>query len=117
IRSCSIGCSDKIISIIVCPINGSSTSMRERALGPLKERIKHLLGNVGYHIVRPHLPTQADRLTSASAKAAMVGTMLELQARARASKRPLPRLCDSGFRVFSQFEEDGYLVYLAAVLE
>jgi hypothetical protein len=26
-------------------------------------------------------------------------------------------LCDSGFRVFSQFEEDGLLLYLAAVLE
>ena len=43
--------------------------------------------------------------------------ILELQARARASEHPLPRLCDSGFRVFSQFEEDGYLLYLAAVLE
>ena len=42
--------------------------------------------------------------------------MLELQSKAR-SNQALPRLCDSGFRVFSQFEEDGYLVYLAAVLE
>jgi hypothetical protein len=91
--------------------------MPEWALGRLKERIKHLLCNVGFHVVRPHLPTQTDARTSASAKAAMVCTMLELQARARASDRPLPRLCDSGFRVFSQFEEDGYLVYLAAVLE
>lgn len=47
----------------------------------------------------------------------MVGMMLELQARARASEHPLPRFCDSGFRVFSQFEEDGYLLYLSAVLE
>ena len=29
------------------------------------------------------------------------------------SRGPLPRLADSGFRVFSQFEEDGLLLYLA----
>ena len=46
----------------------------------------------------------------------MVGMFLELQARARAGQ-PLPRLADAGCRVFSQFEEDGYLLYLAAVLE
>jgi hypothetical protein len=91
--------------------------MRERIHGSLKGRIKQLLCNVGFHMIRPHLPTQADALTSASAKAAMVGTMLDLQARARASEHTLPRLCDSGFRIFSQFEEDGYLIYLAAVLE
>src|SRR5690349_3203751 len=83
----------------------------------MKERIKRVLGNLGFHMVLPHLPAQADALTSASCKAAIVGIMLELQARARASEHPLPKLCDSGFRVFSQFEEDGYLVYLAAMLE
>jgi hypothetical protein len=91
--------------------------MRERMLGPMKARIKRLLFNVGFHMVGPHLPARTDAQTSASAKAAMVGMMIELQARARGSEHTLPRLCDSGFRVFSQFEEDGYLLYLAAVLE
>jgi hypothetical protein len=79
---------------------------------------------VGFHVVRPQLPPPVDAKysellarTSASVKASMVGMMLELQARARRSEHPLPRLCDSGFRVFSEFEEDGYLLYLAAVLE
>ena len=40
-----------------------------------------------------------------------------MQSLARSVGAKLPRLCDSGFRVFSQFDEDGYLLYLAAVLE
>lgn len=85
----------------------------------MKERIKRLLQDVGFHLVRPNLPSLAgaDVRTSASAKAAMVWMMLELQSRARLEDQPLPLLRDSGFRVFSQFEEDGYLLYLAAVLE
>jgi hypothetical protein len=46
----------------------------------------------------------------------MICMLLDLQSRARGGNK-LPRLCDSGFRVFSQFEEDGLLLYLAAVLE
>jgi hypothetical protein len=86
------------------------------SVGLLKSRMKRLLYNAGNHMVRPHVPAGADARTSASTKVAIAGIMLELQARARASA-PLPRLCDGGFRVFSQFEEDGYLLYLAAVLE
>src|SRR5262245_50609048 len=58
----------------------------------------------------------ADHRTSAPAKIAMVSMLLDLQAKARAAA-PLPRFVDSGFRVFSQFDEDGLLLYLAAVLE
>jgi hypothetical protein len=84
----------------------------------MRERIKRFVHDVGFHLVRPHLPSPApDARTSASAKAAMVCMLLELQSRARAADQPLARLRDSGFRVFSQFEEDGYLLYLAAVLE
>ena len=46
----------------------------------------------------------------------MIAIFMDLQTRARTCQ-PLPLLSDSGFRVFSQFEEDGYLLYLAAVLE
>ena len=80
----------------------------------MKERIKRFVHDISLHLVRPHLP---DARTSASAKASMACMMLELQSLARSADQPLPRLCDSGFRVFSQFEEDGYLLYLAAVLE
>src|ERR1700675_1768915 len=83
----------------------------------MKKRIKRFIHDVGFHLVRPHLPSlPADARTSPSTKAAIACMMLELQSKAR-SNQALPRLCDSGFRVFSQFEEDGYLVYLAAVLE
>jgi hypothetical protein len=84
----------------------------------MKERIKRFVHDVGFHLVRPHLPPPGpDARTSASVKAAMACIMLELQSRARSADQSLPRLRDSGFRVFSQFEEDGYLIYLAAVLE
>ena len=70
----------------------------------MKRLIKQILKAAGSHLVRPHLPPlPPDARTSASAKAAMVGLMLRLQSRARAGKA-LPRLSDSGFRVFSQFE-------------
>lgn len=83
----------------------------------VKSKIKSLINRVGVHLVRPHMPpAPADHRTSAAAKAAMVGMFLDLQARARVGG-PLPKLADAGFRVFSQFEEDGYLLYLAAVLE
>src|ERR1700730_11866751 len=91
--------------------------MSERSFNSVKDRIKRLLHKAGLYMVQPHVPLELHGRTSASTKAAMASMVLELQAIARASGRPLPRLCDSGFRVFSQFEEDGYLVYLAAVLE
>jgi len=67
-------------------------------------------------MVRPNVPPPSDTQIWAAAKAAIVGITLELQGGVRANQ-PLSRLCDSGFRIFSQFEEDGYLLYLAAVLE
>ena len=79
----------------------------------MKHQLKRLLNVAGFHMVRPYLP---DLRTSATVKAAMVSILLDLQAKARAGT-PLPKLGDSGFRVFSQFEEDGLLLYLAAVLE
>jgi hypothetical protein len=83
----------------------------------MKRCLKNFLNALGYYIVQPHLQHAGpDPRTSAATKAAMVGMILDLQARARAG-HALPRLSDSGVRVFSQFEEDGYLLYLAAVLE
>lgn len=83
----------------------------------MKRYIKRILQGIGAHVVRPYLPPPApDSRTSAATKAAIASVTMELQGRARSSQH-LPRLCDCGFRVFSQFEEDGYLVYLAAVLE
>lgn len=85
----------------------------------MKKRIKSFLHDVGFHMVRPHIVAPLrmhDPRTSAAAKAAMMSIVLNLQARARAGE-PLPKLSDSGLRVFSQFEEDGFLLYLAAVLE
>lgn len=83
----------------------------------MKNRLKALLKRLGAYLVRPHLaPPPADGRTSAAAKAAMRGLFFDLQVRAK-SGGPLPRIADAGFRVFSQFEEDGYLLYLAAVLE
>ena len=46
----------------------------------------------------------------------MLRSLAHLQGLAR-NGGVLPRLSDCGFRVFSQFEEDGLIVYLAAVLE
>lgn len=84
----------------------------------MKTALKRLLARVGLHLVRPHLdPIPPDPRTSPGTKAAMVAMVLELQSRARAGDQSLPRLRDSGLRVFSQFEEDGYLLYLSAVLE
>lgn len=83
----------------------------------MKRRLKQFLSAVGSHLVLPHLQAAVpDARTSASVKIAMISVLEQLQARARLGE-PLPKLSDTGFRVFSQFEEDGYLVYLAAVLE
>ena len=80
----------------------------------MKEHIKRFLSRAGAHLVAPYIP---DPRTSAAAKGAMVSIMVDLQATARSPSSILPKLSDSGFRVFSQFEEDGLLLYLAAVLE
>jgi hypothetical protein len=79
-----------------------------------------LLRDIGFHLVRPNVPVPerlAEPRTSPATKVALAQTLLTLQWLARSGGANLPRLCDSGFRVFSQFEEDGYLLYLVAVLE
>src|SRR5262249_11369895 len=48
-------------------------------------------------------------------KAAQLQLFLHYQSLAR-EKRPLPSIFDTGYRVYSQFEEDGMLVFLFAVL-
>lgn len=84
----------------------------------MRARLKRFLSSLGSHVVLPHLtPALPDPRTSPAVKAAIISLGLELQSKARSGPGALPRLGDSGFRVFSQFEEDGYLVYLAAVLE
>src|SRR5262249_35239256 len=87
---------------------------------PVKSILKRLLGDIGFHLVRPNVPTPeklADPRTSPATKVALAHTLLTLQSLARSDRANLPRLSDSGFRIFSQFEEDGYLLYLVAVLE
>lgn len=84
----------------------------------VKARLKKLLSDIGRLAVLPHLPEPApDPRTSPATKAALVALANDLRARARAGDPNLPKLRDNGLRVFSQFEEDGYLLYLAAVLE
>jgi hypothetical protein len=85
----------------------------------MKTQIARFLQKLGGYIVRPNLPKQMeipDMRTAPAAKAAMVTQFGELQ-KAAISGSTLPKLQDCGFRVFSQFEEDGLLLYLAAVLE
>lgn len=91
----------------------------------MKHFLKHLLQRAGRVMIGENLATRSfigevpvypDPRAGASVKISMAAMALELQGRALAGM-PLPRLMDSGFRVFSQFEEDGLLAYLAAVLE
>lgn len=91
----------------------------------MKRHIKGWLQKAGRVMIGDNLkawpliveaPPSPDHRTSAAVKTTITSMTLELQACARAGQ-PLPRLGDSGFRVFSQFEEDGLLAYLAAVLE
>jgi len=59
---------------------------------------------------------EADIRCSPVVKVALVDLMANLREKA-VSGQSLPPFCDCGFRIFSQFEEDGYLAYLAATLE
>lgn len=80
----------------------------------MRTRIKRFATALGFHLVRPHLNAcLVDPRTSPATKAAFVSLALDLQSKARTEGQCMPRLSDSGFRIFSQFEEDGYLVYLA----
>lgn len=91
-----------------------------RRQSPVKSILKRVLGDVGFHLIRRNVPTPeklADLRTSPATKVALAHTLLTLQSLARSDRASLPRLSDSGFRIFSQFEEDGYLIYLIAVLE
>lgn len=82
----------------------------------MKKHIQKILKKIGYHVVKPHLhPPTLDSLTEPSTKVALINFYSQLQTYARAGN--VPKLGDCGFRIFSQFEEDGLLLYLAAVLE
>ena len=78
----------------------------------MKSRIKQFYWKARRRMFR----VGPDPRTTPCVKATMVSMMLALQAKARANEA-LPALSNSGFRVFSEFEEDGLLLYLAAVLE
>jgi hypothetical protein len=82
----------------------------------MKSAIKNTLRRIGFYLLDGRLPHVPDPRWSPSVKATLATLMLDLQFKAR-SGQPFPKLSDSGFRIFSQFEEDGLLVYLAAVLE
>ncbi len=81
----------------------------------MKQLIKKTLARLGAQMLQPNLD-HPDPRTAPAAKVAMRNMFFQLRAQARAGA-PLPSIADSGFRVFSQFEEDGYLLYLAAVLD
>jgi hypothetical protein len=86
----------------------------------VKSILKRLLSNIGFHLIRSNIPVPekpADLRTSPATKVALAHILLTLQSLARSGSAKLPHLSDSGFRIFSQFEEDGYLLYLVAVLE
>ncbi len=71
------------------------------------------LGGLMFNQFRP--PPPPDERCSPAMKIAQSGAIAQLQALAQEGR--LPRLAACGFRVFSQFEEDGYLLYLAAVFD
>jgi hypothetical protein len=82
----------------------------------MKKHIQKILKKIGYHIVKPHLHSPAsDSRTEPSTKVALISLYSQLQSSAKAAN--VPKFGDCGFRIFSQFEEDGLLLYLAAVLE
>jgi hypothetical protein len=81
----------------------------------MKQIIKGFLRRLGSAMLAGQA-AQEDLRTASVTKAALVSYTAHLQGLARSGGR-LPRLEDCGFRVFSQFEEDGYLLYLAAVFE
>jgi hypothetical protein len=82
----------------------------------MKKIFRNLLRVAGFHMVRPYIPKSHDPRTSSATKVALVEQFNRLSVAAR-SNQVLPRFSDCGFRIFSQFEEDGLLLYLAAVLE
>jgi hypothetical protein len=83
----------------------------------MRRVIKNLLRKAGHSLVVPHLyPPAPDRRDSPDVKLQLAGWYSELRARARGGL-PIPSIRDVGVRIYSQFEEDGYLLYLAAVLE
>ena len=83
----------------------------------MKETLKKLLRRLGRVMLADGTPSYLkDSRTGSATKVALVSQAVHLQALARTGA-PLPCLEDCGFRIFSQFEEDGYLWYLATVLE
>jgi hypothetical protein len=92
----------------------SRTALRSEEMNILRSLLRR---RPRQPLARPASATALDHRTSPATKAAIANLVLNLQARLKDPGQPLPPLRDSGFRVFSQFDEDGYLLYLATVLE
>jgi hypothetical protein len=83
----------------------------------IKRFLRRQLRRVGQAMVAPWVPPDwEDPRCSAASKVSQANFAAQMQALARAGG-PMPELACCGFRVFSQFEEDGHLLYLATVLE
>jgi len=83
----------------------------------MKQLLKKILKKTGNSLVLPHLPpAPPDRRDSPEVKIQLAQWFSELRRLAR-NGDPLPAIADVGASVYSQFEEDGYLLFLAAVLE
>jgi hypothetical protein len=82
----------------------------------MKQTVKRLLAKIGRVMFSGAMHSARDLRTSPATKASLISLYAQLQSLAKANQ-PLPNIRDCGLRVFSQFEEDGYLLYLAAVLE
>lgn len=83
----------------------------------MKRLFKEMLRKVGHSLVAPHIPqVKLERRDSPEVKLQLARWYADLRSRAM-NNHPLPSLCDVGARIYSQFEEDGYLLFLSAVLE
>ena len=82
----------------------------------LKKLVYKILGRIGSALMQNYRPlTELDLKCSPQIKVSQV-TIYNFWRNLVRSKKNLPSLSEAGFRVFSQFEEDGLLLYIFSII-